>query len=257
MHSDASIFVNRRALLRRAACALAAAPLAEWAEAAGTASASPWPMRLSASSLAFSRVPIEEACERIAALGFEAIDIWSAHAGCPHLDDALDRLGPEGLKELLAKNNLDLLSFSVYSGGYAKYAKLLGDAGGGLAIRGSAKGAGPGALSARMNAFLEGLKPELDLCERHNSRLAIENHGGALLNNLDSLKAFVDLNRHPRLGIALAPYHVQGLKASVEDAVAAVGKQLLFFYAWQNAPGKGQLPGHGPTDFTPWIAALA
>jgi len=27
--------------------------------------------------------------------------------------------------------------------------------------------------------------------------------------------------------------------------------------AWQRAKGTGQLPGIGPTDFAPWIAALA
>ena len=26
--------------------------------------------------------------------------------------------------------------------------------------------------------------------------------------------------------------------------------------SWQNAAGTGQLPGHGPTDFRPWLAAL-
>ena len=31
---------------------------------------------------------------RIAALGFEAVDIWSAYDKCPHLDDAATRLGP-------------------------------------------------------------------------------------------------------------------------------------------------------------------
>jgi len=68
---------------------------------------------------------------------------------------------------------------------------------------------------------------------------------------------FVDLNRHPRLGIALAPFHVQGRGESVEEAIKIAGKQLFYFYAWQRAPGMGQLPGHGPADFTPWIAALA
>ena len=52
----------------------------------------PWTLRLSASSIAFSRLPIELACERIARLGFEGIDIWSAYAGCPHLDDIQQRL---------------------------------------------------------------------------------------------------------------------------------------------------------------------
>ena len=216
-----------------------------------------WKMRLSASTINYSRLPVEAACRRIAGLGFEAVDVWSAHAGCPHLDDVLNRLGADGLREVLAKNKLKLYAFSVYSGGYPKYAELLGKAGGGVAVRGSDGAADPKELTPRMKQFIEGLKPELELAEKYDSYLAIENHGGALLNTLDSFKAFVEINRSPRLGIALAPYHLQLEKASVEEAIAACGKQLFFFYAWQHAPGVGQLPGHGPTDFTPWIAALA
>jgi len=214
-------------------------------------------MRLSASSIDYSKLPIEEACKRIAALGFEAIDIWSAHAGCPHLDDVLGRLGPDGLRKMLQENNLKLYAFSIYTGGYRKYAELLGKAGGGVAVRGSAGAVKPAELSTRMKAFIESLKPDLELAEKHNSYLAIENHGGALLGSVDSFKAFVEINTNPSLGIAMAPYHLQGLKAKVEDVIAIAGKQLFFFYAWQRAKGVGQLPGHGPTDFTPWIAALA
>jgi hypothetical protein len=36
-----------------------------------------------------------------------------------------------------------------------------------------------------------------------------------------------------------------------------VGPHLRFFYAWQHAEGLQQLPGIGPTDCTPWLAALA
>jgi sugar phosphate isomerase/epimerase len=108
-----------------------------------------------------------------------------------------------------------------------------------------------------MRDFLESLKPEVELAERHDSYLAIENHGNALLDSLDSFKAFVDMNKSPRLGVALAPYHLQATDASVEKAIAISGRQLLFFYAWQRAKGLEQLPGIGPTDFTPWIAALA
>lgn len=216
-----------------------------------------WRMRLSCSSINFASLPIEQAAARIAALGFEAIDIWSAHAGCPHLDDALARLGPAGLSELLAREDLKLYAFSVYAGGYPRYAELLGKCGGGVAVRGSAGPCAPGELTARMRDFLEALKPELELAEKYDSYLAIENHGQALLDSLDSFKAFVDLNRNPRLGVALAPYHVQGLKQSVEEAIRVIGKQLLFFYAWQQGDGIQQLPGYGPTDCSPWLAALA
>ena len=216
-----------------------------------------WRMRLSTSSIHFMELPIEQACERIARLGFEAIDIWSAHQGCLHLDDVAKRLGAEGLKTLLAKHNLKLFAFSVYSGGYERYAELLGKAGGGVAVRGSGPACKPEELTARMRQFIEGLKPLAELAEKNNSYLAIENHGNALLCSLDSFKAFVDINTSPRLGIALAPYHIQTQKASVPEAIRICGRQLMFFYAWQHYPDSKQLPGVGPTDMKPWIKALA
>jgi sugar phosphate isomerase/epimerase len=257
-----SEFDRRQFLSRvaRGAAGVAAGVAAEGvlaAERAAPAAEGTWKMRLSCSSINFMSLSIEQACQRIAALGFEAIDVWSAHAGCPHLDDVLNRLGPEGLTELLAKNHLKRYAFSVYRGGYPKYAELLGKCGGGVAVRSSAGPCDPKDLVPRMRAFFEALKPEIELAEKHDSYLAIENHGHALLDSLDSFKAFVDLNTHPRVGIALAPYHVQGLEQSVEEAIGICGKQLLFFYAWQRAPGVEQLPGLGPTDCTPWIAALA
>jgi sugar phosphate isomerase/epimerase len=218
---------------------------------------STWRMRLSASSIAFRKLPLEDACQRIASLGFEGLDVWSGYAGCPHLDDLLKRVGPERFKEVLSQNHLQLNAFSVYVGGYERYAELLAQCGGGIAIQGSAGPCKPAELTSAMKAFFETLKPLLDHCEERRSWLAIENHGNALLDSIDSLKAFVDLQPHPRLGIALAPYHIQAGSASVEAAIEACGQRLLFFYAWQQAPQMEQLPGHGKADFVPWLRALA
>ena len=217
----------------------------------------PWKLRLSASSINFQHLPVEQACQRIAELGFQGVDIWSAHDGCPHLDDVFNRLGPEGLKSVLTENKLKLFSFSVYRGGYQRYAELLGQVGGGVAVRGSTRPCQPKDLIPRMRDFLQSLQAEVELAEKYGSYVAIENHGNALLDSLDSFKAFVDMNRSPRLGVALAPYHLQTLNVSVEKVIAICGRQLLFFYAWQRAGGTEQLPGHGPTDFSPWIATLA
>ena len=248
--------MNRRHFLHRAvlsAGAFSALP----AVSAATAAQNQWHLRQACSSINFTRLPLEEACQRIAELGFEAIDIWCAYAGCQHLDDAQKRLGPDGLKALLEKHQLKLCAFSVYVGGYARYAALLGGVGGGVAVRGASGPVQPEELTARMKSFLESLKPELELCEKHNSFLAIENHGQSLLDGPDSFKAFTDLNQHPRLGLALAPYHVQAIGASVPQVIEISGRQLLFFYAWQHADGLKQLPGHGPADFTSMLRALA
>jgi sugar phosphate isomerase/epimerase len=264
--------INRRHFLKTTTLSAAAA-------LAGTSAldASPfprrWRMRLCTSSIQFKELSIDQVCAQIARLGFEAIDIWSGYDHCPHLDAVAKELGGQGLKHLLARHRLKLCSFSTYVGGYGRYAELLGEAGGGLAIQGSAPPCRPQDLTAKMKEFLEGLAPLLELAERHNSYLAIENHGDSLLDSLDSFKAFVDLNRSPRLGLALAPYHLQALGApatgthdlsvrnthstTVEQAIRICGSQLLFFYAWQNQPGLSQLPGLGPTDFKPWLRALA
>lgn len=243
---------SRREFLAMASVALAAGCVGS-RPGAGPAA---WRPRLSTSTVQFSTVSIEAACERIAGLGFEAVDIWCAYDGCPHLDDALNRLGGEGLRALLERTGLELCGFSTYVGGYAKYAALLGAAGGGVAIQGSGPPCAPAELTVRMKGFLEGLKPLVELAEANRSWLAIENHGQALLDGLDSLKAFTDLNTSPRLGIALAPYHLQAISASVPEAIGICGSQLAFFYAWQQAPGLGQLPGHGPVDMGPWLEAL-
>jgi sugar phosphate isomerase/epimerase len=237
-----------------AAPALLGAALADGAD---------WKMRLSTSSIQFSSLPVEKACERIASLGFEAIDFWPAapaayaEYGCPHLEEIEKRLGPAGLKDLLDKYHLKLCAMTCYFTGYRKYAELLGKVGGGVAVRESRFGKVTN-LGAEMKAFFEQLKPEAELAEKYNSYLAIENHSGdTLLNSRDSFKAFLDMNPSPRIGIALAPYHLQVAGISVEDVIAMVGKQLFFFYAWQYGEGLNQLPGVGPTDCTPWLTALA
>jgi sugar phosphate isomerase/epimerase len=225
----------------------------------GLAAAAPWKMRLATSSVMFADLSIEEVCERVARLGFEAIDIWCPFDKCKHLDDVDQRLGGDGLKALLARTKLNLCAFSVYNGGLPRYAKLVRSFGGGVVVRESQYGkVKPEELRGQMKAFFEKLKPQIDLAAECKARLAIENHGDALLDSLDSFKAFTDLNPAPQqVGIALAAYHVQAGRASVEEAIAICGSQLLFFYAWQHAPDLKQLPGHGPTDFTPWLKALA
>ena len=250
--------LNRRQFLAGTAVAAAAATAGLSACSTLTrSSTSHRRLRLSTSSIHFKDLPVEQACERIAGLGFTAIDIWCAYDKCPHLDDVLTRLGPAGLQALLAKHRLNLFSFSVYIGGFAKYAELLGQVGGGVAIQGSSLPCPPAELTLKMKSFLEDLKPLIALAEENQSYLAIENHGNALLDSIDSFKAFTDLNPSPRLGIALAPYHLQADGASVEEAIRIAGRQLFFFYAWQHQDGINQLPGHGPTDFKPWLEALA
>lgn len=233
-------------MLRREFVASTLATAAAWAKPS---------LRLSTSSVQFSSLSIEEACQRISSLGCGAIDLWNREFGCPHMDDAKTRLGANGLKALLSRHKLAPYAFTCYKVDFRDYAPTFGKAGFQVAVRESKYGVFPN-LTAEMRTFLESMKPDLELAEKYNLRIAIENHGKALLNSLDSFKAFADLNQNKRLGLAIAPYHLQALNEKVEDVIAAAGNQLLFFYAWQNGKDLLQLPGHGPADFAPWLAAL-
>ncbi len=217
-----------------------------------------WKMKMSASSVCYSSLSIEKACERISALGFDGIDIWAPFGHCKHLADVKKRLGADGLKALLKKHKLAVSAFSFYGHDYREYADLLGQVGGGVGVRESKYGAfKPKDLTVNMTAFIESLKPLVEIAEKNKSYIAIENHSNALLSTPDSFKAFTDINKSKHLGIALAPYHLQVIKASVPDVIRTCGDQLLFIYAWQHAGGMAQLPGIGPVDCTPWIKALS
>ncbi len=250
--------ITRRSFLGGAARCGAAMSLLPGLSEAASPEAKKWKMRMSASSVCYSGLPIEQACERIAALGFDGIDIWAPFGHCRHLEDVKTRLGADGLKALLARHKLGIAAFSFYGHGFKEYAGLLGQVGGGVGVRESVYGAvKPEELTSKMKAFIESLKPLVALAEENKAYLAIENHGSALLNSVDSFKAFTDINTSKHLGIALAPYHLQIIKASVPEVIKICGRQLFFIYAWQHAGGMGQLPGIGPVDCTPWIKALA
>jgi sugar phosphate isomerase/epimerase len=215
-------------------------------------------IRLSTSTVHFRTLSFEEACQRIAAIGFEGVDIWSQRFQCPHLDEIEKTLGPEKAKEILAKYNLKPYAVTCYYEGYPRYAKLLHQIGGRVAVRESIYGKiSPNAIVPTFKKLFEDLKPDIDLAEQYDAFIAIENHADALLDSLDSFKAFVDLNPSKRIGIALAPYHLQHSGVRVEDAITICGDQLKFFYAWQAGEKLQPLPGHGPTDFAPWLTALA
>jgi sugar phosphate isomerase/epimerase len=229
-------------LTRRAACSAIVASAA--------ALASPkrrW--RLATSSVQFRHLPVERACEAIAQAGYEAVDFWPDTFQCPHLEEIDKRLGPAGLKRLLGRTRLKLSAFTAYrQPSSVRYGELLGRCGGGVMVRDSKYGRFPDRRQA-MAEFIESLQPELAAAERYGYVLAVENHGKALLEGCDALQIFVEMADHPRLGVALAPYHLLAAGESVEEAIRIAGKKLQFVYAWQPGEGLNQLPGYGPSDF--------
>ena len=192
--------LDRRHFIRTTAAPLAALAMPGLSGLARAAPATSWRMRLAFSSVMLAELPIEEVCARAAKLGFEAIDIWCPFDRCKHLADVVARLGSEGLKQLLAKHQLTLASFTTYTTekealGFPAYADFIGKFGGGVVVRESQYiRVKPEDLTAAMRSFFEKLKPQIEQAAQAKVRLAIENHGDALLSTPDSFKALKEVN---------------------------------------------------------------
>ena len=222
-----------------------------------------WRPQLALSSVMFSGLSLEAFCRKAVELGFRGIDLWSPFGQCRHLAEAQE-MGAPAFKKLLARHGLVVGAYTTYrtkghDEGFPGFAEFVGACGCGVVVRESKYGKiAEEDLEAAMRSFFEELKPEIALARKHGVRLAIENHSGAILDTLESLRMFTKLNPAPGVvGIALAIYHLQNRRVPVDEAIRACGRQLLFLYAWQAMGGVAQLPGHGPADFKPWLQVLA
>ena len=115
--------------------------------------------------------------------------------------------------------------------------------------------------------YRQGGREELAAAEEAGVTIGIENHGHALIATPDSIRYFAELAGSPNLGIALAPYHLPQDEDLLGRLIEDLGPKLVHFYAWQHGMGcmtklpkeeeLQQMPGRGPLDFRPLLAALA
>ena len=245
------------------AAAVSLVPSAAFCAAEEAASKAAWRPRLALSSVMFPELSLPAFCEQATGLGFTGIDLWCPFGKCRHLAEA-QQLGADRFRQLLGRHKLQIGCWTTYrtighTEGFPACGEFIGQCGGGVVVRESEYGEFPAEdLADGMRKFFAKLQPEIELARKQRVRLAIENHADALLSTLNSIRQFRMLNPAPDVvGIALAGYHLQGAGIPVEEAVRVCGDHLLFFYAWQKGNGFDQLPGHGPTDFKPWLQALA
>ena len=121
-------------------------------------------------------------------------------------------------------------------------------------------------LKEKVAAFIENMKPHIEVAEKTGVTIAIENHSNALIESPDSLRYLAELSPSPKLGIAYAPYHLPQDPEVQAKLIKDIGPALTHFYAWEHGMGchkkipkaqeMQQLPGFGPFDFGPLIEAL-
>ncbi|MBL9123848.1 MAG: sugar phosphate isomerase/epimerase [Planctomycetaceae bacterium] len=270
-HTEVASSARQLAVSRRAFCATTAgllvSPLA--ARAAQAREPNRWqPNYIVGSSMyGYADLPIVLAEAR--QTGATAIDLWPKVHG--NQREQLTELGEEKFAALLRQHGLALGCITQYPLGPFKLQdemRLARRLGCRMIVCG---GEGPRGLTGSelkgaVTQFVEKLKPHLAVAEETGVTLALENHAHNLIESPDSLKWLAELRPSPRLAIALAPYHLPQDELQLAELIRALGPAIALFYAWQHGAGCMQkqpkeqellqMPGRGPLDFAPLLAAL-
>ena len=220
-------------------------------------------------SCMYGTSPLDQILPQVRAVGAEYIDIWPKVHGDQR--EQVEAMGEDRFSDLLQDHQVGLgISTRFDLGPFALEREMAfaGRFGAKMLVTGSKgpKDLQGEALKAAVQTFVEQLKPHLEVAAEYDVIIAIENHGNALIESPDSMKWLVELCASPHLGIALAPYHLPDNAALVARLIEDLGEGLALFYGWQHGLGCHekrpkreelmQLPGRGPMDFTPLMAAL-
>jgi sugar phosphate isomerase/epimerase len=259
--------LSRRRFCAAASAAVAAPLMGSRTIAAPTSGA--FQLRYIVGSCLYGYTPLSDILPEVPKAGAGAIDIWPKVHGNPR--EPLDELGEERFAGLLQQHGVSLGCITQYKLGpfglqdEMRLARRLGCS---LIVTG---GKGPPGLAvselkSAVAGFVEQMKPHLAVAEATGVTIAIENHGRNLIESPDSLKWLAELSPSQHLGIALAPYHLPQEEALLAALIRDLGPRIKMFYAWQHGLGCMeklpkqeellQMPGRGPLDFTPLLAAL-
>ncbi|MFK7821213.1 MAG: sugar phosphate isomerase/epimerase family protein [Planctomycetaceae bacterium] len=255
--------LDRRQLLQTSAAAATAAVVG------ATRTEDEFQLKYLLGACMYGYLYIGEILPEVGKCGSTAIDIWPKPHG--NQREQLTDLGEELFATMLAKHKVSLGCITQYKLGpfglqdEMRLAKRFGCKTIVTGGRGQ-KGLKGTELKNEVRRFLEKMKPHLAVAEETGVTIAIENHGNNVIDSPDSLKYLAELRPSKNLGIALAPYHLAQDTKLLSDLIRNLGNAIEVFYAWQHGDGCMkklpkerellQMPGRGPLDFKPLLAAL-
>lgn len=227
-----------------------------------------WQFRYMLASSLFGYGDLHPIIHEVQKTGASAIDLWPKVHGSQR--EQLDEHGEEQVMQWLKQANVTLGCLTQYKLGPFGLAEELNVAqrmGCKVIVTGAVgpKGLQGNELKQAVRIFVEQMKPHLELAEKHDVTIAIENHAMNLIDSADALRWLVDMRPSPQMAVAFAPYHLPQNSEQLAKLVRELSSSIAVFYAWQHAQGSGdlpddqqrlQLPGRGPLDFEPIVKAL-
>lgn len=257
------------AITRRDFCQAAAA-LALLSIPARASDAARWRPKYVLASCMYGTATLGDILPEVAKTGAAGLDLWPAPHG--NQREQVEALGEEAFVRLLDEHQVKLAMVTRFDLGPLKLEEELKAAshlGARLIVCGAVgpQGLAGGELKGAVKAFVDKLAPALAVAEQNGMTIGIENHDHNLIDSADSMRYLADCCAGKPLGIALAPYHLPQDSTAIAALIRDLGPGLVHFYAWQQGKGSRmkqprddeqlQLPGRGPLDFGPILAALA
>lgn len=232
----------------------------------------PFKFRFVLSTNLYGTMPIADIVPEMHRTGSEALDIWAGRWG--NQREQIDALGHEKFAGLLKQHGANVGTYTCMDPGFLKagsHMRAMKKFGGDMIVAGfgggglGAKDLRGGDLRRAIRVQVEKLKPAFDQAGALGVKLAIENHLNGLLEPPEALNMLVDAIPEKHVGVAFAPFHLPQDPILLGKLVGDLGERLFYFYAWQHGDGSGnlppdvqkkQMPGIGPLDFKPMLAAL-
>ncbi len=263
---------TRRDFLRLSAGAATALVASAGAVRAQTAAgAAPFRLRHVLSTNQYGTLPIQDIVPEAKRAGYVGLDVWAGRWG--NQREQIDYLGHEKFAALLQQHGVKVSCYTCMDPGFARcepHLRAMLKFGGNQIVAGfpgvpGGKDLRGDALRQAIRGSLEKLKPIIGVAGELNVELAIENHLNGLLETPDGVRILAEEIKEKHVGISFAPFHLPQDAALLGKLVDDVAPKILYYYAWQFGDGSGdlapskqkrQLPGVGPLDFKPMLAAL-
>lgn len=198
------------------------------------------------------------------------LDIWDKPHGSQRLE--IDMMGTDEFERVLKKFNAKVTVFTSYRKNCLELEPempVLEKIGGEILVSGSPSADGIKRADIRHEVLrlIEKMIPHADAAGERGLKIAIANHSGQLLSSPEAIRCFSEFNRHPAMGIALAPHHLKDYTKLLPELILELGRENLPFIYFQEY-GDGafhqlqkqveleQLPGRGSLDYNMIVRAL-
>jgi len=229
----------------------------------------PFQLNYIIASALYGTMPLAEILPEVKKAGADYIEIWALRHG--NQREQIDEMGEAAFLKLLAKNEVQVGSFTCFKFGIFKMQgemELVKRLGGDMVICNTPgpKDLTGAQLKTAVTAFAEKLKPHVEFAEKLGITIGVENHGGGLISSPESIRLLMEAIPSKHLGLALAPYHLPQDPKLMADLIRDLGPRLVHFQAWEHGDGCMkklpkeqellQLPHRGPLDWKPILAAL-